>query len=133
MKYHYFRAVLRGRDATLVTSSVADAFVSAAELYSVEGYLLVLALTAGYAFLNRGYAVALVLGSAPKIGAAIVYVDGARVRPFEVSNATVEVGFQAVTFWQKFPQIVAVGTLGFLLGLAIQRARSRQESPLWTA
>jgi hypothetical protein len=90
-------------------------------------YAVVVALTAGFAYLNRGYLPTLALGAASKLGAASVVVtdlsvgEVARGAPLGDPAGTVTLGYQFPSAAAFVPPVLGLSTLGFALGLLARR------------
>ncbi|QPV63451.1 hypothetical protein I7X12_02105 [Halosimplex litoreum] len=100
-------------------------------LSSPSAYAVVVALTAGHAYLNRGYLPTLALGAASKLGAASVVVTDLSVgrgAPLVGGTGTVTLGYQLPSVAAFLPPVLALSTLGFALGL-LARCALRDESP----
>ncbi|WP_135364087.1 hypothetical protein [Halosimplex halophilum] len=97
---------------------------------SVPGFLVVVALTAGYAYLNRGYLPTLALGTASKLGAASVVVTDLSVGrggPLGDPTGTVTLGYQLPSAAAFVPPVLVLSTLGFALGLLVRRYRRTRD------
>jgi hypothetical protein len=93
---------------------------------STPGLSVVVALTAGHAYLNRGYLPTLALGVASKLGAAsVVATDFSVGRGTALGDptGTVTLGYRLPSAATFLPPVLALSTLGFALGLLVRRLR----------
>lgn len=118
--YLALRAVVDGRSSLHFAAELATVFAMGTPL----GYLLVVALATGHAYLNRGYLPTLIAGSALRFGDAVFYPTGIRVlqeETVEFSDASVAVGFRPLFLASHPPEVLIYPSIGFAGGLFARR------------
>jgi len=124
--YLALQTVVVGRSDLHLAAELASVFA----MGSPAGYLLVVGIAAGHAYLNRGYLPTLVLASALRFGDAVFYVADARVlqeENVELGDATVAAGFRPLFLTSHPPEVLIYPTLGFALGLLVRRVRRERD------